>query len=74
GRAVVWGKAVVRDPFRPDGDGTYQPEGGPSEACARIAGTGPDPDLTLEVNALGAAYLGGVSFATLAAAGRMTGG
>jgi predicted acetyltransferase len=33
--------------------------------------TDAEPDLTLEIDALGAAYLGGVTFATLAAAGRV---
>jgi predicted acetyltransferase len=39
---------------------------------AECAPTEAEPDLCMSVDALGAAYLGGVSFTTLAAAGRVT--
>jgi predicted acetyltransferase len=58
----------VADAFCPDQAGRYALEGGPEGAtCQR---TTDEPDLTLEVADLGATYLGGVRFATLAAAGR----
>ncbi|OFW57432.1 MAG: hypothetical protein A2133_06580 [Actinobacteria bacterium RBG_16_64_13] len=41
--------------------------GGPQVECAHTAS---EPDLTLKIDALGAAYLGGVTFGSLAAAGR----
>ncbi len=60
----------VRDPFCPWNDGrwalTAHPAGG---FCAR---TDSDPDLVLGIEELSAAYLGGVSLATLQAAGRVT--
>lgn len=59
----------VHDQVRPETSGCYQLDGSPSGAtCRRIDR---DPDLILSVNDLGAAYLGGVSFTTLAAAGRV---
>lgn len=62
----------VVDPFRPAGSGTYRLEAGPDGAeCARVGGPGTDADLRLDVADLGAAYLGGVSFALLAAGGRV---
>jgi predicted acetyltransferase len=64
----------VTDPFRPDRNGTYRLEGGPDGAvCQRVAAPVGGVDVTLQVDALGSAYLGGVSFATLAAAGRVQG-
>ncbi len=64
----------VRDGFRPANDGRYRLDGGPDGATAvRLDGAGPDPDLSLPVDALGAAYLGGVPFTTLAAAGLVQG-
>jgi predicted acetyltransferase len=58
----------VHDAFRPANDGRYVVEGGPEGAiCAR---TTEDPDIAVAVDGLGAAYLGGVRFHTLAAAGR----
>lgn len=57
----------VVDPFLPRNDGTYV-VGGDGDAGST---TGAPPDLTLDVRALGAAYLGGVSFATLHAAGQV---
>jgi predicted acetyltransferase len=65
----------VVDPFRPDGAaaGRFRVAGGPDWAtCERVDGT-EDADITGPVDALGAAYLGGVRWTTLAAAGRVTG-
>jgi predicted acetyltransferase len=60
----------VRDPFCPWNDGrwalTAHPAGG---FCAP---TDADPDVVLGIEELSAAYLGGVSLATLQAAGRVT--
>jgi predicted acetyltransferase len=60
----------VRDPFCPWNDGrwalTAHPAGG---FCAP---TDSDPDLVLGIEELSAAYLGGVSLASLQAAGRVT--
>lgn len=61
---------AVEDPFCPDNSGTYRLEGGPDGAtCRRKSDT--EPDLALGVDDLGAVYLGGVSFRTLARAGRV---
>lgn len=60
----------VRDPFCPWNDGRWSLVGHP--AGAFCAPTDADPDLVLDVEALAAAYLGGVSLATLQAAGRVT--
>ena len=59
----------VIDRFRPRGraSGRYELEAGPDGARARR--TTKTPDLSLEVTELGAAYLGGVRFSTLARAG-----
>ena len=60
----------ISDPFCPDNEGTYVLEGGADGAeCRRVGGDG---DLALDVSDIGAAYLGGVSFSTLARAGRVT--
>jgi predicted acetyltransferase len=60
----------VRDRFCPWNDGRWHLRGTPAGAfCAR---TEADPDLVVDVEALAAAYLGGVSLATLQAAGRVT--
>lgn len=75
-RYAVTGKLVieVHDAFRPVNDGRYLLDGGPDGATAtRLDGAGPGPDVSLPVDALGAAYLGGVPFTTLAAAGLATG-
>jgi predicted acetyltransferase len=59
----------VRDEFCPWNDGSYvlrADEGG----TASCAASDDAPELELDVDALAAAYLGGVSFATLARAGR----
>ncbi|MGZ3676293.1 MAG: sterol carrier protein domain-containing protein, partial [Ktedonobacterales bacterium] len=57
----------VSDAFRPEQAGRYVLEGGPEGAECRA--TDATADLTLDVVDLGAAYLGGVRFATLARAG-----
>ena len=58
------------DEFGPWNDGTYELDGGPDGATCRP--TGAEPDLSLQVEDLGAAYLGAISFRSLAAAGRVT--
>jgi predicted acetyltransferase len=68
--AVVDLVIEVRDPSCPWNDGRWWLRGHPAGAfCAR---TDADPDLVVDVEALAAAYLGGVSLATLQAAGRVT--
>lgn len=64
----------IVDPFRPDGAaaGRFRLEGGPDGATC-VPEKSADADLTLSVEALGSAYLGGVRWSTLAAAGRATG-
>ena len=64
----------IVDPFRPKGAaaGRFRLEGGPDGAtCKKEKSAG--ADITLSVEALGSAYLGGVRWSTLAAAGRVTG-
>jgi hypothetical protein len=56
---------VAADPHLPDNAGTWTLEDGVARRSRRR------PDVRLGVDALGAAYLGGVSFAELAAAGRV---
>ena len=64
---------AVDDPFRAANTGAYRLDGGPDGAtCARVDDS-TEPDLTLSVDALGAAYLGGVTLTTLAEAGRCHG-
>jgi predicted acetyltransferase len=59
----------VHDAFRSETAGRYVLDGGPEGAeCRRTDQT---PDLALAMSDLGAAYLGGVSFTTLARAGRV---
>ena len=59
----------VRDRFCPWNAGRWRLTGHPSGArCVR---TDRDPDLVVDVEALASAYLGGVSLATLLAAGRV---
>src|SRR4051794_3594635 len=60
----------VRDPFCPWNDGRWHLTGHPAGSFCEP--TDRDPDLVVDVAALGAAYLGGVSLATLQAAGRVT--
>jgi predicted acetyltransferase len=66
GRLVV----EVDDPFCPWNDGTWHLEAGPSGAEARAV-TGRDPDLSLGAADLGSTFLGGLTFAELARAGRV---
>jgi predicted acetyltransferase len=60
----------VRDRFCPWNDGRWALTAGPSGGFC--AATESDPDLVVDVEALAAAYLGGVSLASLQAAGRVT--
>jgi predicted acetyltransferase len=62
---------AVSDAFLPELAGRYTLEGAPDgAACARSdVGSDHGADLALDVAALGAVYLGGVSFSTLAQAG-----
>ncbi|MGH2634092.1 MAG: GNAT family N-acetyltransferase [Tepidiformaceae bacterium] len=61
----------LRDTFCEWNTGAYLLKAGPGGAtCSRTNRT---PDITLETEALGAAYLGGVRFSTLAQAGRVEG-
>ena len=59
----------VRDEFCPWNEGRYELVGGPDGAETRP--TDEDPHLTVSVEELGAAYLGGISFRSLARAGRL---
>ena len=60
----------VRDPFCPWNDGRWRLSGHPAGGyCGR---TDRDPDLVIGIEALSAAYLGGVSLGSLHAAGRVT--
>jgi len=56
---------VTADPQFPDNVGTWTVEGGLARRSSRR------PDVRLDVQALGAAYLGGFTFARLAQAGRV---
>jgi predicted acetyltransferase len=58
----------ITDGFLPVNEGCYRIDGS-SGTVERVDDV--EPDLTLDVCTLGATYLGGVSFATLAAAGRI---
>ena len=60
----------VRDEFCPWNQGVFELEGSPSGAECRS--TQQDPDLELTAADLAAAYLGGVTFSTLARAGRVS--
>ena len=59
----------VRDGFCPWNEGTYLLEGGPEEAACTP--TDADAELVVDAADLGAAFLGGVSLATLLRAGRV---
>jgi len=59
----------VRDAFLPWNAGRWQIEATPDGA--QVTKTEGEPDLVLEATDLGSAYLGGVSFAELALAGRI---
>lgn len=70
-RYSVEGRLVleVDDPFRSESSGRYVLEGGPDDAvCTRSRAR---PDLSLSAADLGAAFLGGITFSTLARAGRV---
>lgn len=59
----------IVDPFRPANDGRYALEVTADGAtCGRVRAR---PDLAMDVRDLGAVYLGGVTFSTLARAGRI---
>jgi predicted acetyltransferase len=64
----------IVDPFRPRGAaaGRFRLEGGPDGATCKKEKSA-SPDLTMSVESLGSAYLGGIRWSTLAAAGRVTG-
>lgn len=62
-------RLAVRDSFAPKNEGLYELEAGPESSECRAASG--DPDLTLGVEELGAAYLGGTRFRTLERAGRV---
>ena len=62
----------VADAFRPQTAGTYRLEvESEGASCRAASGSSSAVDLELDVADLGAAYLGGVSFTTLAQAGRV---
>ncbi len=61
----------VNDAFCPWNQGTYTLEVD-DDGAASCTASGGTPDLSLDVDALGAIYLGGTSLATLALAGRAT--
>jgi predicted acetyltransferase len=70
-RYLASGRVVfaVADAFLPENVGCYELVGGSEGAeCRRTTG---EADLALDVADLGAAYLGGVRFSTLAQAGRV---
>jgi predicted acetyltransferase len=59
----------VRDDLLPDNAGLWRLSGDSSGATC--APTSAEPDISLDVRDLGAAYLGGTRLATLGAAGRI---
>jgi predicted acetyltransferase len=63
----------VSEPFPVARTGRFLLKAGGIGAGAECRPADRAPDLSLDVDALGAAYLGGVSFTTLAAAGRIAG-
>lgn len=64
----------IVDPFRPRGAaaGRFRLDGGPDGATCKKDKSG-RVDITMSVDALASAYLGGVRWSTLAAAGRVAG-
>ncbi|MEY2449144.1 MAG: hypothetical protein QOH79_2620 [Acidimicrobiaceae bacterium] len=64
----------IVDPFRPRGAaaGRFRLDGGPDGATCKKEKSA-SADLTMSVESLGSAYLGGVKWSTLAAAGRVAG-
>jgi len=62
---------IESDPMCPGNEGRWRLDGGPGGAvCTRVAAA---PDLVLDIQALGSLYLGGMSAALLAGAGRIRG-
>jgi len=62
---------VASDPMLPGNAGSWRLDGGPDGAvCTRVTTT---PDLMIDLQALGSLYLGGMSAALLASAGRIHG-
>jgi predicted acetyltransferase len=69
GGALVLG--IESDPVCPGNEGRWRLDGGPDGAvCERVAAA---PDLVVDLQALGSLYLGGMSAAVLASAGRIRG-
>ncbi len=70
-RYAIEGRLVLQvfDRMRPANDGRFALDAGPDGASCQP--TREEPDLVLGVDALGAAYLGGSRFWSLAAAGRL---
>jgi predicted acetyltransferase len=67
--AIVLG--IASDPMCPSNEGSWRLEGGPDGAvCTRVTTA---PDLMIDLPALGSLYLGGMSAALLASAGRIRG-
>jgi len=62
---------IASDPMCPVNEGSWRLDGGPDGAvCTRVSTT---PDLMIDLDALGSLYLGGMSAALLASAGRIRG-
>jgi predicted acetyltransferase len=62
---------IESDPMCPGNEGSWRLDGGPDGAvCTRVTTT---PDLVIDLQALGSLYLGGMSAALLASAGRIRG-
>jgi predicted acetyltransferase len=69
GGTIVLG--IESDPMCPGNEGSWRLDGGPGGAvCTRVTTT---PDLVIDLQALGSLYLGGMSAALLASAGRIHG-
>jgi len=69
GGTIVLG--IESDPMCPGNEGYWRLDGGPDGAvCTRVTAA---PDLVLDLEALGSLYLGGMSAALLASAGRIHG-
>jgi predicted acetyltransferase len=69
GGTIVLG--IESDPMCPRNEGSWRLDGGPAGAvCAPVSTT---PDVMIDLQALGSLYLGGMSAALLASAGRIRG-
>ncbi len=69
GGTIVLG--IESDPMCPGNEGSWRLDGGPAgAACTPVTTT---PDLMIDLQALGSLYLGGMSAALLASAGRIRG-